>query len=96
MIQLKLKLWSRQVVISEIGKDIPFQKLLNCPVGFKGRAQQIQSLQLKVRLHIFILRTLCNNTLERMKRWRKQDSTFHYGLAQQTGAAAGEEAERED
>lgn len=39
-------LW--QVVISEVGKDIPFKKLMNSPVGFKGRAQQIQTLQIKV------------------------------------------------
>lgn len=39
-------LW--QVVMGEVGKDIPFKKLMNSPVGFKGRAQQIQTLQLKV------------------------------------------------
>lgn len=50
MIELKPWLW--QVVISEVGKDVPFQKLLTCPVGFKGRAEQIQTLEIKVRSQV--------------------------------------------
>uniref|UniRef100_H3D006 Coiled-coil domain containing 13 n=1 Tax=Tetraodon nigroviridis TaxID=99883 RepID=H3D006_TETNG len=40
---------AHKVVISEVGMDVPFQKLMNSPVGFKGRAQQIQTLQGKVQ-----------------------------------------------
>ncbi|TWW56257.1 hypothetical protein D4764_08G0002440, partial [Takifugu flavidus] len=47
-LQKELKV-AHKVVISEVGKDIPFQKLLNCPVGFKGRAEEMQTLKLKVQ-----------------------------------------------
>lgn len=79
-----------QVVISEVGKDIPFQKLMNSPVGFKGRAQQIQTLQSKVhRDSIQTLKQSFGDDPEMVD----DGFNIYNSHVQQTGATTGEEAE---